>query len=87
VKLIQGIGVMLQNGQVTLPAGTPLRYLGTEGQNVRVSWNNNVFFVPALATDVNEPVPAPAVPAGTTPAPAGLPGASPSPAKKPTDDL
>lgn len=82
VKLIQGIGVMLQNGQVTLPAGTPLRYLGTEGKNVRVSWNNNIFFVPAAATDVNEPVPAPLAPAATAPA-----SATPAPAKKPADDL
>ena len=91
VKLMQGIGVMLSNGQVTLPAGTPLRYLGTEGTNVRVSWNNNVFFVPALATDVNEPVPAPAEPAtmppviGAEPARPAAP-AAPKP-KKPADDL
>ena len=91
VKLVQGIGVMLSNGQVTLPAGTPLRYLGSEGANVRVSWNNNVFFVPAMATDVNEPIPAPSDPAVTPPAPApGTPPAAaamPKPAKKPADDL
>ena len=82
VKLIQGIGVMLSNGQVTLPAGTPLRYLGTDGPNVRVSWNNNIFFVPAMATDVNEPLPAPSDPAATPPA---APAAAKP--KKPTDDL
>ena len=94
VKLIQGIGVMLPNGQVTLPAGTILRYLATEGPNVRVSWNNNVFFVPALATDVNEPLPAPTEPAATPPAPGAAPAAPGTPAapatakpKKPTDDL
>ena len=94
IKLTQGIGVMLSNGQVTLPAGTILRYLATEGPNVRVSWNNNVFFVPALATDVNEPLPAPTEPAATPPA-AGVPPAAPAapatPAapkpKKPADDL
>ena len=94
VKLINGIGVMLSNGQVTLPAGTPLRYLGTEGANVRVSWNNNIFFVPAMATDVNEPLPAPAEPGATPPAPGTAPVAPVAPAnpaaakpKKPTDDL
>jgi hypothetical protein len=85
VKLTQGIGVMLSNGQVTLPAGTPLRYLGIEGANVRVSWNNNVFFVPALATDVNEPLPAPGEPAATPAAPGSPPGEAKP--KKPADDL
>lgn len=97
VKLIQGIGVMLSNGQVTLPAGTVLRYLATEGVNVRVSWNNNVFFVPAAATDVNEPVTAPADPAAVPQAPSIPPSAPPAPGtpamsdmakpKKPSDDL
>ena len=82
VKLVQGIGVMLSNGQVKLPAGTVLRYLATEGANVRVSWNNNVFFVPAAATDVNELVPARADPAVAPPAASGV--AKP---KKPADDL
>ena len=94
VKLIQGIGVMLQNGQVTLPAGTQLRYLGTEGANIRVSWNNSVFFVPAAATDVNEPQPAPPAPPATPPAPGNpdagaMTPATPAPPKprKPSDDL
>ena len=95
VKLTQNIGVMLSNGQVTLPAGTVLRYLATEGQNVRVSWNNNIFFVPAMATDVNEPLPAPGEPsansAANLPAPGAPPAAPAAPAgtkpKKPSDDL
>ncbi len=98
VRLTQGIGVMLSNGQVALPAGTILRYLATEGANVRVSWNNNVFFVPAAATNVNEPVPAPSEPAAlATPAAGMQPAAPPAPGlpaapaalkpKKPTDDL
>jgi len=93
VKLVQGIGVMLPNGQVTLPAGTILRFLATEGQNLRVSWNNNIFFVPAMATDVNEPLPAPAeAAASTTPAATGVqPAPSAAPVapkpKKPADDL
>ena len=97
VKLTQGIGVMLPNGQVKLLAGTVLRYLATEGPNIRVSWNNNVFFVPALATDINEPVPAPADPAGAPAAPGSTPAAPPVPGtpavpdpakpKKPADDL
>jgi GYF domain 2 len=90
VSLTQGIGVNLPNGQVALPAGTQLRYLGTEGQNIRVSWNNNVFFVPALATDVNEPVAAAPAPAAVPPlgAEPGKP-ATPEMAKpkKPADDL
>ena len=73
---------MLPSGQVTLPAGTVLRYLANEGANVRVSWNNNVFFVPAAATDVNELVPALADPAVAPPAASGV--AKP---KKPADDL
>ena len=94
VTLSQNIGVMLSNGQVTLPAGTVLRYLATEGANVRVSWNNNVFFVPAAATNVNEPVPATAEPAVAPPAPGAQPPAPGTPAapdmakpKKPADDL
>jgi len=87
VKLVQGIGVMLSNGQVKLPAGTVLRYLATEGANVRVSWNNNVFFVPAAATDVNEPVPVPADPAVAPPAPGTPPASDMAKPKKPADDL
>ncbi|MEO6742459.1 MAG: GYF domain-containing protein [Chthoniobacteraceae bacterium] len=94
VKLTQRIGVMLSNGQVDLPAGTVLRYLATEGQNVRVSWNNNVFFVPAMATDVNEPLPAASDPAATPPAPGKSPATPAAPVgpasakpKKPADDL
>lgn len=75
VKLTQGIGVMLANGQVSLPAGTTLRYLGTEGANIRVSWNNNVFFVPAVATDMNTPA-----------APGSNPPAAP-PMSKSAEDL
>jgi hypothetical protein len=83
---------MLPNGQVTLRAGTVLRYLGTEGANVRVSWNNNVFFVPALATNINEPAIAPAPPVATPPASDAVPAApgtpvSEAPPKKPADDL
>ena len=94
LKLTQDIGVMLSNGQVTLPAGTILRYVATEGANVRVSWNSNVFFVPAMATDVNEPVPASSEPAATPPSPGAQPTAPATPAgpasakpKKPADDL
>ncbi len=95
VKLTQNIGVMLSNGQVTLPAGTVLRYLATEGQNVRVSWNNNVFFVPAMATDVNEPVPTtggPETNPATNPPMPGTPPVAPAAPlgtkpKKPSDDL
>ena len=87
VKLVQGIGVMLSNGQVKLPAGTVLRYLATEGANVRVSWNNNVFFVPAAATDVNEPVPVPADPAVAPPAPGTPPASDMAKPKKSADDL
>jgi hypothetical protein len=77
---LQGIGVALPAGQVNLPAGTRLRYLALEGQNVRVAWRNNVFYVPAVATDVGN---APAAPAVATPPPA----AGPTPGKKPSDDL
>lgn len=90
VKLTQGIGVMLPNGQVTLPAGTILRYLANEGPNIRVSWNNNIFFVPAMATDVNEPLPAATEPAAPATLPAtGAQPAAPAAAKprKPADDL
>ncbi len=91
VKLTQNIGVMLSNGQVTLPAGTVLRYIATEGPNVRVSWNNNVFFVPAMATDVDDPASAPGVnavnPSMSDPSPAtATPPAATKP-KKPSDDL
>ena len=86
VKLLQGIGVMLSNGQVTLPAGTVLRYLATEGPNVRVSWNNNVFFVPALATDLNDPLPSPVTPAAPQAGAEPAAPAAPKP-KKPADDL
>jgi len=94
VKLVQNIGVMLQNGQGTLPAGTQLRDLGTEGANIRVSWNNSVFFVPAAATDINEPQPAAPAPSATPPAPGTPDAGAMTPAtpaaskpKKPSDDL
>jgi hypothetical protein len=84
VTLLQGIGVALPNGQVNLPAGTRLRFLALEGQNVRVAWNNNVFYVPAIATDVGKEPSAPT----TAPAPASPPAApAPTPTKKPSDDL
>ena len=87
VILIQGISVALPNGQVTLPAGTQLKYLALEGQNVRVSWNNNVFYVPLIATDLSrDPSPPPAAPAATPPATPGALPAPPAP-RKPGDDL
>ena len=85
VNLIQGIGVSLPNGNVTLPAGTPLRLLAVDGANVRVSWNNNIFDVPAIATDLgNGPAPVAPVAPGL-PAPPAAPGVPPM--KKPGDDL
>ena len=86
VTLSQGIGVTLQNGQVNLPAGTRLRYLGLEGQNVRVAWNDSVFFVPAVATDVGNDPSTASLPASPPAAPAPSPP-KPEPAKKPADDL
>lgn len=91
VTLLQGIAVNLANGQVTLPAGTPLKLLAIDGANLRVGWNNNVFLVPAVATDVATHPPAtpaaattPALPAPPTQVPAAP---STNPARKPTDDL
>ena len=75
VTLTAGIAIQLPSGPVTLPAGTKLRLLALDGANVRVSMNNNVFYVPAIATDVDKPVSAP--PAAGTP-PSG---------RKPADDL
>ena len=89
VKLIQGIGVALPNGNVTLPAGTELKFIALDGPNVRVSWNNNVFDVPAAATDVGN-APATATPPATPPAPeapAASPAAPKKPGTKPSDDL
>jgi hypothetical protein len=89
VTLIHGISVSLPNGQITLPAGTQLRYLALEGQKVRVAWNNNLFYVPAIATDVNRPVSEPATPAATPATPAvqsAVPG-TPAVPRKPGDDL
>ena len=59
-----------------------------EGQNVRVSWNNSVFYVPAIATDVSRepPSPAPATPAATPATPPATPGVPPTPRKQ-GDDL
>ena len=70
VVLIQGISVTLSNRLVTLPAGTVLRYLATEGANVRVSWNNNVFFVPVAATNVKAASSAAVAPVGNVSGPA-----------------
>ena len=88
VNLIQGIGVALPNGNVTLPAGTQMRFLALDGANVRVSWNNNVFDVPAIATDIGKD-PAPATPAiAPAPPPPAVPVAPmKKPAAKPGDDL
>jgi hypothetical protein len=95
ITLTQAISVTLQNGQITLPAGTQLRNLAIEGQNVRVSWNNNLFYVPAMATDVNSSTPFPVTPAAAPSTPAirpAAPGVPPKPlappmARKPGDDL
>jgi hypothetical protein len=70
VVIIQGISVTLSNRLVTLPAGTVLRYLATEGANVRVSWNNNVFFVPVAATNVKAASSAAVAPVGNVSGPA-----------------
>ena len=86
VNLIQGIGIALPNGNVNLPAGTPLRFIASEGPNVRVSWNNNVFDVPAVATDFgNAPAPAPAPATPEVPAAPDVPMKKPG--TKPSDDL
>jgi len=90
ITLVRGIGVALPNGQVSLPVGTRLRYLAIEGPNVRVAWNNNVFFVPAAATDVGKDLPASPAAAPQPMNPAGSPSPSPTkpePGKKPSDDL
>src|SRR5207249_5009976 len=73
VTLVQGIGVALPSGQVSLPAGTHLRFLALEGQNVRVAWNTSVFYVPAVATDIGND-------------PSATPAAAAVPPKKPADD-
>lgn len=83
VNLTQGIGVALPNGNVTLPAGTQLRFIALDGPNVRVSWNNNVFDVPAAATDVGNATATPATPE----APAAPDGPMKKPGAKPSDDL
>lgn len=66
--LKQPLGVALPNGHVTLPAGTKMRILGIEGKTIRVAWNNNVFNVPALSTDIAETA-APATPPPVVPPP------------------
>jgi hypothetical protein len=91
ITLLQGIAVGLTNGQATLPAGTRLQFIALEGTNVRVAWNNNVFLVPAAATDVGaNPPPVPAAAAVRpvpVPPPQPVPASGTKPAPKPSDDL
>ncbi len=89
VTIVKPVAVQLQFGKVTLNAGTKMRLIGVEGQNVRVNFNNNVILVPLNATDTdpNAPVPVPVtapigqVPATPMPAPV-IPGAP-----KPSSDF
>ncbi len=76
VTIVKPVAVQLQFGKVTLNAGTKMRLIGVEGQNVRVNFNNNVILVPlnATDTDLNTPAPAPlTAPIGQVPAPMPAP--------------
>lgn len=83
VTLTKSVAVLLPSGQVNLPAGTILRYFGTEGPNARVSWNNNDFFVPANTTDIYDSPAAPASPGAQEMASSH----ASSPLAKPLEDL
>ena len=88
VTLTQGIGVSLANGQMKLSAGTPLRISAIEGANLKVMWNDQVFYVPAIATDIAKGTPS--APPGTpvvapgAPQPPIVPNAPPATAAPPT---
>lgn len=99
LTITKSVTVQLQFGRVTLNPGTRVRFIATEGPNVRVNFNNNVILVPSAATDVDAPAPAvPATAPAATPAtpPAAVPSTAPSaiptlppvsPVPKPSSDL
>jgi hypothetical protein len=99
LTITKSVTVQLQFGRVTLNPGTRVRFIATEGPNVRVNFNNNVILVPSAATDVDAPAPAvpatapaaaPATPPAAVPstAPSAIPTLPPvSPAPKPSSDL
>ncbi len=87
LTITKPVTVQLQFGRVTLSIGTRVRFIATEGQNVRVNFNNNVILVPSAATDVDAPAPA-APPAAPAAAPSAIPALPPiPPAPKPASDL
>ena len=96
--LTQPVTVQLQFGKVTLNAGTKVRLIAIEGQNVRVNFNNNIVLMPIASTDIDPSntviaQPPAAVLTPTTPTPASpaapAPTAPMAPAapKSPLDDL
>lgn len=83
--LRQALDVTLPNGRVTLPAGTKLRILGYDGQNIRVSWNNNIFNVAIAATDASDALALAAPPPAALPPP--IVPAVPKKPEAPSPDL
>lgn len=75
LTITKSVTVQLQFGRVTLNPGTRVRFIATEGPNVRVNFNNNVILVPSAATDMDAPAPAAPVVAPAAP-PVGQPSNS-----------
>ena len=73
LTITKPVTVQLQFGRVTLNPGTRVRFIATEGPNVRVNFNNNVILVPSAVTDVDAPAPA-----APTTAPAAAPAIPPA---------
>jgi hypothetical protein len=52
VTLTKPIQVQLAYGRITLAPGTALKFMGQEGQLVKVSYMNSVLSVPVTSTDL-----------------------------------
>jgi hypothetical protein len=96
--LTQPVTVQLQFGKVTLNAGTKVRLIALEGQNVRVNFNNNIVLMPIASTDfdpvntvIAQPPAAVLTPTVPIPAPPSTPAPTaptvPAAPKSPLEDL
>ncbi|MDQ3623254.1 MAG: GYF domain-containing protein [Verrucomicrobiota bacterium] len=87
VKLIKPVDVPSPFGRITLPAGTFVKLLGREGENLRVRHLESDVLVPAASTDFSDTPPSffvpPPAPSESTPPPPEAPAPSPTPTPKP----
>lgn len=54
VMLTKPAEVQAKYGKIKIPSGTPLRVVGQSGTSLQVSWQNQIYSIPASSTDINE---------------------------------